>query len=772
MENKTTALRDLLAVKKGHTLLNLLGLTLGMAFLLLLLLYIRSELSYDRHHKNADRIYRVTETVYLPGDPIRYAALTPLLMGPTLKQDFPQQIADTVRLMPVLEGIIPGKVAVRKGQEKQFYEWFAWIDESFFNVFTLPLVAGNPDTALEAPNKVILSESAARRYFGGEPAVGKTLKIDSGFSDAVYEVTGVFEDFPDTSHFHFDILASWASLDLVTDTRVVRDQWWVSDAYTYILLRDGVSPQQVDEKFPAFVQKYFGELSGAKAALRLQALNDIHLRSQLLGELEPNGNIRNVHNLAMAALVTFLIVCFNFMILTAARHAGRAGEPGNWSFRRFFAESLLLALVGIALAVLLIALALPAFNELTDKQVSLPLSFPALLILAGLVLLPALAAALYSTAVVPRLRRRGAGILTKALVALELAVAVAVLAGAGVVRSQLRFMSEQDLGFDMENIVVVPIRDVGVRDNFLTLKAAVERHPNVIGTTFSSLVIGRATPQIGSWLQDVKDLTVAGSLIMDPDFLKVFDIELIAGRPLQPTREDVESGFLVNEAALPQWGVSSPQEVIGKGMVWNGTKRGKVAGVIRNFNHQPLQYTVEPLILHIRPLVFRYLYVKVKPEGLDGTIDHLEKTWHGMAPDKPFESFILEEEYNRAYRGEERLGRLMSIAVPLALFFAALGLLGLASFRVERLRSETPAASVGAYAKPLLVETAVLVVIGCLLAGPLVYQWMQKWLEHFGYRTDINIAGILVSGVIVLLVAWLTVSYRAWRAASTKPAIP
>jgi putative ABC transport system permease protein len=707
-------MRNLLQGKMGW-LPNVLGLALGLAAFLFLALFVRSELSFDRYNEKLDRIYRISQGVQPVGQPMIYTVTNALPLGPTLRHDFPE-VAETARVLPCFEGGgIPCKVAVRYGREKQFYEWFAWADDGLFRILTVPFVAGDPATALKRPNTAVVSESAARRYFGGAPALGKRLKIDSGYSDEDYEVTGVFRDFPYGSHVHFDVLVSYVSLDHVDDPRILRDVWSVCDTYTYVLLAKGVPPARVDAKFPAFVAKYFGDMGGEKDTLQLQPLADVHLHSHQLGEFEANGDVGRVRLAAIAAGVTLLVVCLNFMVLSAAGFAGVAAPAKGGRgpmFRRFFVDSLRTAGAGAALAVVLVAVALPAFDSFAGGRVELPGALSALLALAALVLLLAAAAAGYAAAVlgggggVPWFsraadwqRRRRAheggeqgkpghaptgavagGNGRKVLVAAELALAAALLIAAGVLHHHLRLLRNGNLGFSLDRVLVIPIRDVGLRNNFLALKAAMARHPDVVATTFSSLVLGKPTPQIGTLFQGVKGQKDVGTLVIDHDFLKVFDIALAAGRPLsrdQPS--DAAAGFLINEAAVELWGLRSPREAIGKRLLWNGMKRGTVVGVVRNFRHRPLQPAVEPLLLHIRPLGFRYLYAKLAPRDTAGAVRHAAALWRSMVPDKPFESFFLADEYDRAYRDDEHLQQVVGLAALLALVAAALGLLGTAA---------------------------------------------------------------------------------------------
>ncbi len=691
-----TAALQLRQAVRGGSFANVAALALGMALLLLILLFLRAELSYDRMHENADRIARVTAGFKLRGEPMRYGALTPLILAETLKREWPE-VAEAGRIMPYLEGTAAGKVAVRLGRDKQSYEYFSWADPSILRIFTFPFVAGDPRTALALPNTVILSESVARSIFGAAPAVGRTLQIDSGFTDESYRVTGVFKDLPFNSHFHVHILASFSSLDHVKDPRIIRDDFWVTDTYTYVLLAKGVPAERVRAKLPAFIAKHYEKVEGTEATLYVQSLGDIHLGSHQLFEFEANGDRRNVQILAGAAAAALLLLCLNFMTLSTARYAGGAppgaltpalGTDRRQLWKRLFGRSLILAGIALCLALALVKLTLPALDALVGLPVALPLG-PAAWdcgIALALVVVPSLLAAGYATARLsaasPPANGTGAAasrgrVLRQVVAGLQVAIGVALLVAAGMVHHNLYVMHTVDLGFDMEHVIVVPIRDVALRDRYADLKTAMERNPDVLGTTFSSIVLGQQPPVVGSWLKGVKSMKELDTLVADTDFVKVLRLRVLAGRAFSPqVASDPKAGFIINEATMRLWGLQSPQECLGRILLWNSQKKGTVVGVVRDFHYQPPPLAVEPLVLHIRPLAFRYMYIRIAPQHTAATLQALGDTWRGMVSDKPFEFSFLADDYNRAYHGEETLGRLLGLAAVIVLVIA--GLAGLA----------------------------------------------------------------------------------------------
>lgn len=784
---------------KGHSLINILGLALGMACCLLILLFLRHELSYDRFYPDAERIYRVTQEFEIPGQGRDSWSTSPPMLAPTLKQEMPE-IVETVRLLPYFEGGLPGRVAVSYRNERQFYDWFYWADPSFFRIFSRPMVAGAAETALLEPNTVVLTESTARKYFRDEDPLGKVLRIDSGYSDEDYRVTGVVEDVPESSHFRYDVIASVASLEHVKDQRVALNEWWLSDAYTYVKLAEGVDPRTVEERFPAFVEKHFPKIRGLDphpiARFHLQPITDVHLRSKLDYEMKVNGDISYVYIFSAIAALTLLIACVNFMNLATARFAGRAREVGvrkvvgahrSQLIAQFLGESILLCAVAMVLSVVLVRLALPVFNAFSGNEIAFRLDAPAVLGLFGLTVAVGLIAGSYPAFFLSAFRpaqvlksslagRVGSGAFRKVLIVFQFAVSVALLIGTGIIYDQLQFLRSRTLGFDVENVVVLPLRDVRLRDRYLDLKEEMGSVPNVVGTTFSSLIVGRELPQMGMWVDGIQGLEDFGTLIVDHDFTKTFGIPLVAGRSIG-RGEDKDEGatFLVNEATVRYWGLSSPGEVLGRKVAWAGWKKGEIVGVVRDFHHRPLQFEVEPMIMHIRPIAFHYMYVRIEPEGRAEALRDLETAWRRMLPSKPFEYFFLDDEFADYYRAEERLAGLVGFFALVAVFVACLGLLGLASFTSERRTREIGirkvlGSSVGEVVMLLSRELTLLVVLANLIAWPVAYLLMRHWLQSFAYRTDIHLLNFVLGGLVALVIAWLTVSYQALKAALVDPA--
>ena len=787
------SIRNLLRYK-GHSSINILGLAVGVAACILLLLFLRDELGYDRFHEKADRIYRITQELEAPGQPAMHAALTSPPLAPVMREEVPG-IVETVRIRPYFEGSVAGRVAVRYGDEKQFYDRFFWADDGLFRIFTFSWLEGEPSGPLREPNTVVLSESMAQKYFGGEPALGKVLRIDTGFSDEDYRVTGVVRDLPYNSHIHLDVIASFASLEHLKDQRVGLDEWWLMDIYSYVLLAEGASAGEVESALPAFVEKHFPKLGEVRTALHLQPLTDIHLRSRLLHELEMNGDIGYVYIFAAIAVLTLLIACVNFVNLSIARFAQRAREVGvrkvvgahrSQLVQQFLGESMVLALLALVLAVVLVLVTLPAFNAFSGKRIELDWGPATWLGLIGLALLVGTVAGSYPAVFLSSFRPvqvlksspaggTGNASFRKILITLQFSISVALLIGTGIIYDQLRYMRGQDLGIDMEQVLVLPLRDMTLRDRYRDIKEEIVRVPGVLATTFSSLKVGWEAPILGAEV-DGAAVQGMGSLVVDHDFLEVFKVPLVAGRDLLETEAaDENAGFLVNEAAVRKLGLRSPEEAVGKPLAWAGWKKGQVVGVVRDFHYRPLQHGIEPLVLHIRPIAFHYLYLRIAPQGTAATLQGLESAWRRSLPGKPFEYVFLDDDFRSNYRSEERLGKLVGLFALLAVFVACLGLLGLASFTAERRTREIGirkvlGSSVAQVVLLLSREFTLLVLLANLIAWPVAYWLMRDWLQDFAYRTEIHPSNFVLGGLTALVIAWLTVSYRALQAALVDPA--
>lgn len=778
-----------------HSLLNVLGLAVGIACCLLILLFVLDELGYDGFHEMADRIHRLSLTLKPPGQEAKHTAITAYPMGPNLEADIPE-IVEAARLMPYFEGGVPGRAAVSYQQRQRFYDRLFFADPAILEIFTLPMSRGNPSTALNDPFTAVVTESTARRYFGDADPIGEMLHIDTGLSADDYRVTGVVSDLPYDSHVHFDVLVSFSTLQHVKDERITLEGWWLYEVYTYLLLAPGVEAETVNAKLPSFIEKHLGQPGVEEVTLRLQPIESIHLHSDLLFEVGENSDISYVYIFSSIALIILLVACINFMNLSTARFSHRAREVGvrkvvgahrSQIVWQFLGESILLTAIATVVAMAAVAFLLPGFNAFTGKQVTLSFGLVgAVFLLASIVVVGLLAGsypALFLSAFRPTQVLKGtmaigarSGLFRRFLIVLQFTVSIVLIISALVVYSQLSYMRNRDPGYDRSQVVVVPIRDVTLRDRYFTVKDTLERHPTVLETSLSSVVLGRQTPGIMTRLDGAEEPLVLDTLVVDQEFLQMFDIEVLTGRGFaREIDSDVTSAFMLNETAVRAFGWQEPDDVVGRAVNWGGFKKGQIIGVVKDFHFQSLEHEIAPLILHVRPIAFHYLFLKVPAEGADTALAAIEGTWNEVFPDNAFDYFFLEDELDRLYRAEQRLGQVIALFSLLAVFVACLGLFGLAAFTAERRTKEIGirkvlGSSVSGVVVLLSKEFTLLVLLANLIAWPIALWLLSRWLQGFAYRIDLGPGVFVAGGLLALVIAWLTVSYQSLRAAVINPA--
>ncbi len=795
--------------QKGYSAINVMSLALGIACALLILLYIRDELSYDRYHEKADRIYRVISEERGGDQAARTVRTvrTAEVMTPTVKfmrEDFPE-VEDMVRFVP------PGNAWMIKYGDRGFYERnFYLADSSVFNVFDVPLIAGDPRTALAGIDKVVLSESIARKYFGDENPMGKILDAEGSFH---FEVTGVMRDLPDNTHLGFDILATFRIQEHYADKSI--DVWDWRKSYSYVLLREGSDPDELEAKLPAFVEKYVGDqYDGVSSSLtfRLQPVTDIHLHSHLERELTPNSDIRYVYLFGAIAVFIILIACINFMNLATARSAGRAGEIGlrktfgaarGQVIRQFISESMIMTGLAVGVALLLAMLTLPWFNLLAGKSMSLNVD-TAWFALGAVVVIGAVVGfvsgsypALYLSGLAPvqalsGLRSAGAGnvAIRRILVVSQFVISIALIICTGVVYSQLDFIRARNMGLNTDQIVAVPQTFAPVVVKSSVYKARLKEIPAVMNVSMNFLLPGhknsavpikaRRTGQDGSSMIDMNQAWV------DDDFIGIFGIELVAGRNFDsafPGDWTATGAVVINEAAVARLGYASAAEALGKeieGMqelITDSNERGElrpsIVGVVKDFHYATLHEPIEPLVLFPN-YPGGYAMVKIDAGRMSEGLSAIEEAWHEVNPEWAFEYFFVEDTFARLHEAEQRFGRIFISFSALAVVIACLGLVGLSSFTAERRRKEIGVRKVlGSSATGLVAllsrEYFRLVIVANVVAWPVAYIAMNVWLGGFAYRIDLVWTTFILAGVLAMAIALLTVSFQAVRAATANP---
>lgn len=785
---------------KVYSFINITGFAIGIACCFLILLFIRDELSYDRYHKNADRIYRVC----IQGR-IANRDLVEILLGSptaeTLVKEYPE-VENAVRIFQP-----SNKESLVKYENKQFTETqFLYTDESIFDVFTFQLIEGNPKTALEKPNSVILTETTAKKYFGETNPLGKTITVDNSTD---FLITGITRDVSHNSHFHFDFLASFKTLD------ISRSPGWLSFySYTYILLREGFNPADLEAKFPEFIRKYIGPqikmlfnvtfdeflAAGNKCGFFLQPMTDIHLYSHYDDEFEPNSDIKYIYIFSIIALFILLIACVNFMNLSTAKSGTRAREIGirkvlgsvrKQLILQFLTESVFLTFVSVIIALLLVKIFLPAFNNLAGKQIEIyyikNLSFiPGLF--AAIILVSILAGsypAFFLSSFNPvsvvkknlKAGKKGGSFFRSTLVVFQFSISIILLISTYIVYNQIAFMQNKKLGFDKEHVFVIN-RASGISRRIEEFKQEIAKNPGVISSTASSTLPGKLVTRWGFQIQgeSADNIFTICRILSDADYAKTLNLELSEGRFFSREFSADNLSALINESAASALGFKEP---IGRQISRPGQAEPfTIIGILKDFHFESLHKEIQPLILlNLSNLGSRqadYISIRIKPGNPEELISFIKNKWQEFAPGQPFDYFFLDSHFDSLYKAEQRTQKIFSIFALFAIFISCLGLFGLASYTAERRTKEIGIRKVlGASVPNILIlltkEFSKWILFANIIAWPAAWYLMNKWIQNFAYRTSISWNIFLISGIFAFLIAVLTVSYQVIKSAIANP---
>ena len=794
-----TAYRSL-SKNRGFTLLNVLGLAVGLATCLLIVFYVADELGFDRFNKKFDRIYRVDEEIKYNGD-LSHEAVCPAPLAATLSGQFPE-IENTVRFRQA------GSFQVRKGTQNIHEDYVTYCDNSIFKVFTLPLAYGNAGIALTEPNEVVLTESMARKYFNRPDVVGETLVFNDG---KPFKITAVIKDIPLQSHFHFDFFISMPTLD---ESR--ENTWLSSNFQTYLLLKQGAGPAKIAAALPKIVHDYVGsqlqaalhtsienfEKSGNRFNMSLTPLADIHLRSNKNAEMGQNGNIQYVYIFSAVALFILLIACVNFINLSTARSAGRArevgvrkvlGSPRKYLVYQFLTEAIIVTFAATLIAVMAAYLLLPLFNQISGKQLAatphlLLVISPALL--AVILVIGSLAGAypaLYLSAFQPIqvLKGKIAGgfrnsNLRSFLVVFQFAISIFLIIGTLVIYNQLKFIQNKDLGYKRDQVLMVyNVSSLG--DGARILKQEVKQLAGVRNATLTGFTPVNGWRNNGSVFKDHSMNARQGTLTqlwdVDPDYIPTMGMTVISGRNFSDKMATDSSAMIINESAARLLGLTNPlnqplyrpQDDFGRQF-----KSYHVIGVVRDFNFSSLRDYIGPLILRYEPNNAD-LSVKVSGENSALAIAQIRTIWNKLSPNQQFSYGFLNEDFNNLYRSEQRMGSLSLVFTSLAIIIACLGLFGLAAYAAEQRTKEIGirkvlGAQVSGIVRLLSLDFIKLVIIAIVAATPAAWWVMQKFfLQGFVYRTTIQWYIPALAGTIVIIIAFATVSYQSIKAAMNNP---
>jgi putative ABC transport system permease protein len=782
--------------QKGYSFLNVLGLAIGIACFLLISLYIRNESSFDRMHSKADRIYRIHEILQADGVGERSAS-QPFPVAEALVNDYGSRIEKAVRFFNYQA---PTLAMATVDNKKEFNESRVFCtDSSFFDVFDFPLIEGNPKTALSAPQTIVLTESMAKRYFDGENAVGKYLKFQGNIN---LLVTGVMRDVPLNTHFQFDCLISFRTLDQVYDPRVPqRWHWHWNPCWTYLLLKDASDASYLQAALPAFVQKYFPEFLRNDVTMELFPMTDIHLKSNMDYEIQPNSSITTMYVFGSISVFVLLIACINFINLSTARATKRAKEVGMRKtlgsqrlqlVSQFLFESILVSTLSVVIAIIAVLLVLPYFNLFAEVNVERTVLlepvyvglFIALALVVGIIagMYPAFVLSAFRpiTALKAAPNRINGNLLRQALVVVQFALSIILLVGTGVAMDQLAMLQKSDTGFTRENVVMIPVTRSPVARNYESLKNEFLRNKNAISVTAMEEVLG-AKHQVGDYLfEGQTDSRPFPRLCVRHDFTKTFDIPIVAGRDFsEDVMTDDSLALVVNETFVRQMGWKSNEDAVGKKFGHKPNRR--IIGVVKDFNFTSRHQPIRPLVLELNtgPRSFdvriKYMAVRIASDDLSGTLRWLSEQWKAQIPGWPFEYFFLENDLEKLYKSERKMSKITAVFSGLSILVACLGLFGLSTYTAEQRKKEMSIRKVlGSSRTDIFLlfskDFFGMIVISNIVAFPLAYLLLKQWLGNFAYQVNINFVLFILSGFIAISIAFLTISYQAMRAAKTNPA--
>jgi putative ABC transport system permease protein len=785
---------------KGFSAINIIGLAIGLATCLLIMLFVLDELAYDRYNKKADRIYRVDSDIKFGGNHFIMATVTDP-MGPTLKKDYPQ-VEQYVRFRSM------GGLLIRKGSENVQENHVIYADSTLFDVFTLPMVDGDPQTALQEPNSLVITETTARKYFNTTQAVGKNFIVNNRDN---YKITGVIKDVPAQSHFKYDFFVSMATLE---ESR--HNNWLSNNFNTYILLKEGADPKKLEAQFDALVEKYVGpqvmqymsinmdefKKSGNYEKHYLTPLTSIHLYSDKEAELSPNSNIQYVYIFSAIAFFILLIACVNFMNLSTARSANRAREVGVRKVlgslktnlvKQFLTESILISSIALLLALILAWTMLPVFNHLAAKDIKLDLlRSPWLLpILLTMVLVTGLLAGSYPAFYLSSFKpiqvikgKLAAGFKTSwlrsGLVVFQFAISIILIIATMVIYKQLNYIQSHKSGFNRDQVLVIH------NSNPLGSKAKTFRDEVVKLSGVENATIADYLPTNG-WRNDnpvfadpTLDQKKAVSMQtwdVDDQYIPTLGMQLAAGRNFSAEFPTDSTAIIINEAAAKLYGFSDP---LGKNLYFirdlNNPKNVStlhIIGIVKDFNFSSLRQQVMPLsfLLGQNP---GNIALRIRSTDIHNLVTQIEKKYKAMAPGEPFSYTFMDEDFNNIYRAEQRMGVIAISFSTLAIIIACLGLFGLAAYAAEQRTKEIGirkvlGATVSNITAMLSKDFLKLVIVAAIIAFPLAWWAMHNWLQDFAYRTDMSWWVFIMAGGLAALIAIVTVSFQTIKAAIMNP---
>jgi putative ABC transport system permease protein len=785
--------------RKFFSLINIIGLTIGIACFFLIIINVRDEFSYDDFHENKDRIYRIALERIYPDNVVFYSVI-PFSIGEAMQADFPE-VENMTRLLA------PRQSVVFRYDDKTYEEdKILFAEPNFFDVFSIPLIEGDPEKVFSTQNSIIMTREKALKYFADEDPIGKILTIPQG----ELMVSGVMENVPKNSHLGFDFLVS------MTLTGIQNQPNYVSFAvHTYIVVKEGTFPGVIEEKMPALVERYaagqiqaqtgqsFAEYTAAGNGYNyfLQPIRDIHLHSNLTSEIKPNGNITYVYVQIAIAFFLITIACINFMNLATAQSTSRAREVGirkivgstrGSLIRQFLFESVMVSLISLVLAMVLIQLILPTFNQLTQKELELknlldPFNIFLFLFIgiavglfAGIYPSFVLSAFRPVTVLKGRFTTSRIGIrLRNALVVFQFALSIILISMTLLVFMQMRFIRNRDLGFDKQNVLVVE-RAFTLENRGEAFKQELRSIPEVVDAAGSNTLV-QGGYYFGVFFRSARnpEVKTTRAMVIDQDFFRTMGLKIVDGRGFSKEFND-ERNIIINESTIKEFGWNDPigMKVTLLGDEEDQTGEYTIVGVVKDFHYDSLHKDIDSFVLMSYPKeqrIFTNINIRIGPENIPETVAAIREKWAQLSPQQPFSYFFLEDRLNNLYSNERTSGQIFNIFSVLAIVIACVGLFGLSAFiaaqRTKEIGIRKVLGSTGSRIVVLLSKDfAKLVLFAFIVAVPISYYVMTRWLQNFAYRTDIQFWIFLLAGLAAVLVAQLTISFQALKAANIRPA--
>jgi putative ABC transport system permease protein len=788
---------------KLSSFINIFGLALALSCSLMIFLYIKDELAYDRYNANADRIYRVTRDFLSPDGSVNlHLGHVAPPFGPLLKNDFPdlEEVVRTLQTRFLIAYQENGQEIKSFNEDNTFYA-----EPEIFKVFTIPVTNGNTDKALIDPFTLMLSEKTAKKYFGDENPIGKPLKVGNRY-DVV--VNGVFKDFPAQAHWHPDVLVAFSTLNDTTiyGRRGLETNYGNNSFGTYALVKEPFDKDKIEKQFPAFLDKHLGAAAGNNAQkpssftrLYLQKMTDIHLHSQLDSEVESNGSMKNVYMMGVIAGFIILIACFNFINLSTARATKRAKEVGlrkvvgafkNQLISQYLSESILITAFALILAIGITYLSLGSLNDFTEKSLSLNLisNWP---LLAGLIafaviigvlagIYPAFVISAYKPALILKGQQgssKGKSGLRKSLVVAQFAISIVLIIATMITYQQLQYMNNRDLGYNKDQVVAIRLfnelsQQYDAFYNELLNQSSIREVSRSSRTPTGRLLDSQGTARIQKGDTLANTNVVLKNIRVDHEFFDTYEIKFVAGRNFsRDVKSDDSLGFVLNESAVAMMGVT-PEEILTKDFAYAGVK-GRVIGVVKDFHFESLHEPIVPMVFQFGQF-FNRVSIKIAGDKVQDGIRHVEKVWKEFIPHRPFEYTFISEQYKQLYNSEQKQGELFTFFACLAILIACLGLFGLATFNtLQRVKEigirKVLGASVFGIVGLLSKEIIILVVLSNLIAWPVAWYFMDQWLDTFAYRINISVVLYALAAIGAIIIALLTVSIQTFKAARSNP---